>query len=304
MTMKESSHHHHHDALDTSSMSVRKALIFGIILNAAYVVIEGVYGFMTDSMGLLSDAGHNLSDVASLFISLLAYQAMRHKPTHNFTYGFGRATVTASVINALLLYVAAAFILIESISKLMHPVAVEGLTVAWVAGVGVVINGLTAWLLMHGSTHDLNIKGAFLHMMADMAVSVGVAVSGAIIHFTGFYILDPVIGIIIAMIIAVTSWSLLKESVRLNWDAVPAGIEPDEVKAAIEAVPYVRQVHHMHIWALTTTEVAMTVHVIIDSALNLDKAIAAIRKTAREEGIDHATIEAETSWDDCGQCDE
>ena len=238
-------HEHHHD-IDVSNLN--SAFILGIVLNTAYVVVEAVYGLIYNSMGLLSDAGHNLSDVATLIIAMVAFKMSQRKPTERYTYGYRKMTVQASLINALLLCVAVGAILVESISKLIHPEAVDGDAAAWVAGVGVVVNGITAWLFMRDKNRDLNVKGAFLHMAADALVSVGVAVSGIIIHFTGLYVIDPIIGIVIAIIVGWSTKDLLQKSMRMSLDAVPDGIDYEKVRQAISDVPGVKSVHHLHIW--------------------------------------------------------
>ncbi len=263
-------------------------------MNTAYVVVEAVYGLIYNSMGLLSDAGHNLSDVATLIIAMVAFKMSQRKPTERYTYGYRKMTVQASLINALLLCVAVGAILVESISKLIHPEAVDGDAVAWVAGVGVVVNGITAWLFMRDKNRDLNAKGAFLHMAADALVSVGVVVSGIIIHFTGLYVIDPIIGIVIAIIVGWSTKDLLQKSMRMSLDAVPDGIDYEKVRQAISDVPGVKSVHHLHIWPLSTTVTAMTTHVIISDPLEMDNVINDIRKKMQSMGIKHSTIETET----------
>jgi len=284
-------HEHHHD-IDVSNLN--SAFILGIVLNTAYVVVEAVYGLIYNSMGLLSDAGHNLSDVATLIIAMVAFKMSQRKPTERYTYGYRKMTVQASLINALLLCVAVGAILVESISKLIHPEAVDGDAVAWVAGVGVVVNGITAWLFMRDKNRDLNAKGAFLHMAADALASVGVVVSGIIIHFTGLYVIDPIIGIVIAIIVGWSTKDLLQKSMRMSLDAVPDGIDYEKVRQAISDVPGVKSVHHLHIWPLSTTVTAMTTHVIISDPLEMDNVINDIRKKMQSMGIKHSTIETET----------
>lgn len=202
MPNSESHNRHIHNPEELNSLNA--AFIIGISLNAAYVIVEAVFGFLYNSMGLLSDAGHNLSDVASLVVSMVAFKLMSRKPNSRFTYGYKKFSIQASLFNAMLLYLAVGAILVEAIRKLIHPVAVDGDAIAWVAAAGVVVNGVTAWLFMKDKNRDMNVKGAFLHMAADTLVSVGVVVSGIVIHFTGWYVLDPIIGIVIAVIIA---WS-------------------------------------------------------------------------------------------------
>lgn len=305
MTQNGHSHHHHEHSYSLNIDSdgrLNRAFKLGIWLNAIYVVVEAVFGFFSDSMGLLSDAGHNLSDILSLVIALIAFRVSHNKPTARFTYGFKRATVNASVVNAIILYVAVALILVESIDKLIHPVEVDGGTVAWVAGVGVIVNGLTAWLFMKDRHKDLNVRGAFLHMAADALVSVGVVISGIVIACTGWEVIDPIVGIVIALLIAVGSYKMLRESLCLAFDGVPHGIEPDKIIAAISSVQGVRSVHHLHIWALSTTEVAMTVHVVVETNSEIDGVIHDVRHHVAGMGIAHSTIEAETAALHCEAC--
>lgn len=270
------------------------AFIAGIALNAIYVAVEAVYGFLYDSMGLLSDAGHNLSDVASLVIAMVAFRLMTHKPDIRHTYGYKKFTVQASFINALLLYTAVGAILVGAISKLMHPTAVNGDTIAWVAATGVVVNGVTAWLFMKDKNLDMNVKAAYLHMAADTLVSLGVVVSGIVIHFTGWYVLDPIVGIVIALVIAWSTRGLLAESTRLSIDAVPKSVDMNALERAILSVDGVKSIHHLHVWPLSTTEVAMTVHVIITDVNWLNYIIASVRSKSRQHGVSHPTVEAET----------
>lgn len=238
-------HHHHHNAETVRSLNT--AFIIGISLNTTYVVVEAVFGFLYDSMGLLSDAGHNLSDVASLIIALVAFRLMTRKPDSTHTYGYKKFSVQASFINALLLYVAVGAILVEAVGKLIHPAAVNGDAIAWVAAAGVVVNGVTAWLFVRDKSRDMNVKGAFLHMAADTLVSVGVVVSGIVIHFTGWYILDPIIGIVIAIIIAWSTKGLLVESTRMSIDAVPQSVDMPGLEKALESVDGVVSIHHLHV---------------------------------------------------------
>lgn len=270
------------------------AFIAGIALNAIYVAVEAVYGFLYDSMGLLSDAGHNLSDVASLVIAMVAFRLMTHKPDIRHTYGYKKFTVQASFINALLLYTAVGAILVGAISKLIHPTAVNGDTIAWVAATGVVVNGVTAWLFMKDKNRDMNVKAAYLHMAADTLVSLGVVVSGIVIHFTGWYVLDPIVGIVISLVIAWSTRGLLAESTRLSIDAVPKSVDMNALERAILSVDGVKSIHHLHVWPLSTTEVAMTVHVIITDVNRLNYIIASVRSKSRQHGVSHPTVEAET----------
>ncbi len=291
--------HRHHDHTSDAVKSLNAAFIIGICLNSAYVLVEAVCGFFYDSMGLLSDAGHNLSDVASLVIAMVALRLMNRRPDEKHTYGLKKFSVQASFINALLLYVAVGAILVESVGKLMHPTEVDGDAIAWVAAAGVVVNGVTAWLFVKGKKRDINIKGAFLHMAADTLVSVGVVVSGIVIHFTGFYILDPIIGIVIALIIAWSAKGLLVESTRLSVDAVPQGVDMHGLEKALAGVDGVKSIHHLHVWALSTIENALTVHVVINDTARLNNIITEIKHTAEKYGVGHSTVEAETDGCPC-----
>lgn len=279
--------------------SLNAAFIIGIALNTAYVIIEAVFGFVYNSMGLLSDAGHNLSDVASLIIAMVAFRLMTRKPDSSHTFGYKKLTIQASLINALLLYIAVGAILVESIGKLIHPSAVDGDAIAWVATAGVIVNGVTAWLFMKDKSRDLNIKGAFLHMAADTLVSIGVVVSGIVIHFTGWYLLDPIIGIVIALIIAWTTKGLLVESTRMSIDGVPHSVDMPSLEKAIQSVDGVESIHHLHVWAVSTTENAMTVHVVITDVARLNQIIADVKQQAQQFGISHSTVEAETPGAGC-----
>lgn len=298
--MSHSTHHAHNHA-GKGIRSLNAAFIIGIALNAVYVAIEIVFGLVYKSMGLLSDAGHNLSDVASLVIAMVAFRLMSHKPDERHTYGYKKFTIQASFINALLLYIAVGAILVESVGKLLHPKAVDGDAIAWVAAAGVVVNGVTAWLFMRDKGRDMNVKGAFLHMAADTLVSVGVVISGIVIHFTGWYILDPIIGILIALIIAWSTRSLLVESSRMSIDGVPSTVDMKALEKALAEVDGVECIHHLHVWPLSTTENAMTVHVAIDDVSKLGAIVSAIKHSAKQYGVTHSTVEVETGQSICSE---
>ena len=211
-------HEHKHEHHSHEMTSLNKAFIIGIVLNAGFVVVEFIAGFWYDSLGLISDAGHNLGDVASLVLAMLAFRLAKVHSNTRYTYGYKKSTILVSLLNAVILLIAVGFILGESIDKLFHPRPVDGDAVAWVAGAGVIINAVTAWLFMRDKEKDLNVKGAYLHMAADALVSIGVVVSGILIQYTGWYIIDPLIGIGIVGIIVYSTWGLLKGSLRLSLD--------------------------------------------------------------------------------------
>lgn len=297
--MAHEHHHHHHDAADIQSL--KGVYTLSIILNLAFVLIEAGVGIWGKSLGLLSDAGHNLSDVFSLLLAMVALRLAATKSTKTMTYGYRKGSVLISLLNAIILLVAVGAILVESIHKFREPVDVNGGAVAWTAGAGILVNGFTAFLLMKHRKNDLNAHGAFLHMAADTLVSVGVLVSGIVISFTGWNFIDPVIGIVVAIIILAGTWELLSESLRLSVDAVPEGIDSDEIMEHMKEIPGVKDVHHIHIWPISTTETALTAHAVIADGTEPEAAVAAIKQELKEHGIVHATIETERVGHECAE---
>ena len=292
----EHSHQHSH-AINAESLN--KAFIIGIVLNLAFVVIEFAAGFWFDSLALLSDAGHNLSDVVSLVLALLAFRLAKVKANERYTYGYKKSTILVSLLNAVILLVAVGAIVIESIHKLSNPAVVPGGAIAWVAGVGVLINAFTAFLFMKDKEKDLNVKGAYLHMAADALVSVGVLVAGIVISRTGWYIIDPIIGLIVAVVILISTWNLLHDSLRLTLDGVPTSIDSQKVVEAIRALPGVDGVHHIHIWAISTTENALTAHIVLKQPEGMQEVKHLIRHRLEDFGIGHATLEFEVPGEHC-----
>lgn len=292
----EHSHQHSH-AINAESLN--KAFIIGIVLNLAFVVIEFAAGFWFDSLALLSDAGHNLSDVVSLVLALLAFRLAKVKANERYTYGYKKSTILVSLLNAVILLVAVGAIVIESIHKLNNPAVVPGGAIAWVAGVGVLINAFTAFLFMKDKEKDLNVKGAYLHMAADALVSVGVLVAGIVISRTGWYIIDPIIGLIVAVVILISTWNLLHDSLRLTLDGVPTSIDSQKIVKAIRALPGVDDVHHIHIWAISTTENALTAHIVLKQPESMQEVKHLIRHRLEDFGIGHATLEFEVPGEHC-----
>ena len=293
---REHSHQHSH-AINAESLN--KAFIIGIVLNLAFVVIEFAAGFWFDSLALLSDAGHNLSDVVSLVLALLAFRLAKVKANERYTYGYKKSTILVSLLNAVILLVAVGAIVIESIHKLSNPAVVPGGAIAWVAGVGVLINAFTAFLFMKDKEKDLNVKGAYLHMAADALVSVGVLVAGIVISRTGWYIIDPIIGLIVAVVILISTWNLLHDSLRLTLDGVPTSIDSQKVVEAIRALPGVDDVHHIHIWAISTTENALTAHIVLKQPEGMQEVKHLIRHRLEDFGIGHAPLEFEVPGEHC-----
>ena len=294
------SHEHSHQHSHTiNAESLNKAFIIGIVLNLAFVVIEFAAGFWFDSLALLSDAGHNLSDVVSLVLALLAFRLAKVKANERYTYGYKKSTILVSLLNAVILLVAVGAIVIESIHKLSNPAVVPGGAIAWVAGVGVLINAFTAFLFMKDKEKDLNVKGAYLHMAADALVSVGVLVAGIVISRTGWYIIDPIIGLIVAVVILISTWNLLHDSLRLTLDGVPTSINSQQVVESIRALPGIDDVHHIHIWAISTTENALTAHIVLKQPEGMQEVKHLIRHRLEDFGIGHATLEFEVPGEHC-----
>ena len=289
-------HHHHHVAADNGQM--RKILWIAIILNLLFVGVETGVGLWQNSLSLLSDAGHNLSDVFSLVLVVVGMHLVKVHSNEHYTYGYKKSTILISLANALLLLVAVGVIIAESVHKLREPAAIDGTVISWTAGVGILINGVTTLLLMRGQKGDLNIRGAFLHMAADTLVSIGVVISGIVIKHTGWFIIDPIISMVIAIVILISTWDLLRDSMRLALDGVPEGIEVDEVAELMRDNEHVTDVHHLHIWAMSTTENALTAHVVVDDEHEATQVRKALKEALCTKGITHATIEIE-SGDAC-----
>ena len=279
--------------------SMNGIFVFCIALNQLFVGVEALVGLTQNSLSLLSDAGHNLSDVFSLVLVLIAFHLAKVRSGAHYTYGLKKSTVLISLVNAVLLLVAIGGIVIESIHKFSEPADVNGMAVTWTAGVGILINGLTVVLLMRGQKSDINVRGAFLHMVADTLVSVGVVISGIIITWTGWNVVDPIVSLIIAFIILLSTWSLLSSSLRLIVDGTPEGIEPDEIQQLLANEEHVNEVHHLHIWAISTTDNALTAHVVIDTLEQMEEVKGRLKHLLKENGIGHSTLEFETPGSGC-----
>jgi cobalt-zinc-cadmium efflux system protein len=276
----------------------------GIILNALYVVIQIGAGLYTHSMALLSDAGHNFGDVAGLALSLIAFRLARIKPSEKYTYGYKKTTVLAALTNAVILLISIGILSFESVRRIWHPQPVEGGIVAIVAGIGIVINLASALLFFKDKDHDLNTKGAYLHLLTDGLVSLGVVVSALIIKYTGWFWLDGVVSVAILVSILLSTWSLLTGSLRMSLDAVPEDVNVTEIEHKVLATPGVKSMHHTHIWSMSTTETALTTHLVLDSALSFDekmKLVHRIKHNLLHNKIQHATLELESDELPCEQ---
>lgn len=272
------------------------AFAVGTALNVTFVIVEATFGILGNSTALLADAGHNLSDVFGLLVAWAAARMSQRAPTKRYTYGLGSSSILAALFNAVFLLTAVGAIAWEAIQRFAHPEPVVGKTVLIVAGIGIIINGLTAWLFASGRRGDINIRGAFLHMAADAAVSAGVVAAGAAIVVTGWQWIDPAASLVICAIIIWSTWSLLRDSIRMSLDAVPPGIEERQVRSYLEQLPGVAGLHDLHIWPISTTDTALTCHLVMPGGCPGD---AFLMATAHELGqrfsIGHTTLQIETS---------
>lgn len=285
--------HHSHNGHHVQLSHINKAFVIGITLNLLFVVVEAITGFITNSLALLSDAGHNLSDVVSL---------AKIKPTASYTYGYKKSTVLVTLVNAVILLIAIGGIGYEAVHRLLQPEPLQGSTVAIVATIGIVINSVTAYLFFKDQEKDLNIKGAYLHMVADALVSLAVVAGGVTIAFTNWYWVDSAMSLLVATVLLKSTWGLLKDSLRLTLDGVPKEIRIEEVKKIALGVSGVVDIHHIHIWPISTTENAMTAHLVVPYELSGNK-----EKNLRKEllhqldhlNIHHVTLEVERGMSNC-----
>lgn len=272
------------------------AFALGIALNTLFVIIEAIYGFVGHSTALLADAGHNLSDVLGLLVAWGAAVLSQRAPTTRFTYGLRSTSILAALFNAMFLLAAVGAIAWEAIQRFGHPKPVAGMTVVIVAAIGIVINGLTAWLFASGRKDDINIRGAFLHMAADAAVSAGVVVAGVIILWTNWHWVDPAVSLVICVIIMWSTWGLLKDAIRLSLDAVPPGLKIAEVRHFLEGLSGVRALHDLHVWPMSTTETALTCHLLMPAGHPGDGFLMDTAHELRHRfQIAHVTLQVETS---------
>jgi cobalt-zinc-cadmium efflux system protein len=266
----------------------------GVLLNVAFVIVEVVFGVMSNSLALLTDAGHNLSDVLGLLLAWGAAILAKKKPSPRRTYGYSRATIIASLFSGLLLMGAVGAIGWEAVNRLMEPAQPAGMTIMIVAAIGVVINTVTALFFLSGKDHDLNIRGAFLHMAADAVVSFGVVLSGALIFFYGFNWIDPLISLLIAAVIFLSTWGLLRDSLNLAVDAVPRNVDPEAVREYLSELPGVRALHDLHIWPMSTTDTALTAHLVMDVFPAGDQFLNDVAHALEARfSINHPTIQME-----------
>jgi cobalt-zinc-cadmium efflux system protein len=297
-------HSHHHDGHGHSHAPANfgRAFAIGTFLNLAYVGIQVGFGIAAHSLALLADAGHNLSDVLGLVLAWWASRLVTARPTQRHTYGFGRSSILAALANAMFLLIAVGGISWEAVRRLGHPSPVQGGVVMAVAAIGILVNAGTALLFMRGRKDDLNVRGAFLHMASDALVSLGVVVAGAVILATGWWWVDPAVSVLVNIVILWGTWSLLKDSFNLALDAVPEGIAMDDVRRYLESLPGVIAVHDLHVWALSTTQTALTAHLVKPDAAIDDAFLAKACEELRHRfTIHHATLQLEKG-DDAHPC--
>jgi len=292
--------HDHHGHSHAPPADFSTAFIIGIVLNLGFVAIEAVYGFHANSVALLADAGHNLSDVAGLAAAWGATALAKRAASERFTYGMRSSSILAALFNAVLLLVAVGAIALEAIRRLGDPQPVGGVTVMAVAAAGIAVNGVTAWLFARGRKGDINVRAAFAHMMSDALVSAGVVVAGFVILETGWTWLDPIVSLVIAAAIIWGTWGLLRDSMTLALQGVPPGVELDAVRSRLAALPGVEQTHHVHIWPVSTTETALTAHLLCPAGHPGDAFLcAAAHMLEHDFGIGHATFQIELVEGSC-----
>jgi cobalt-zinc-cadmium efflux system protein len=281
--------HHHHGTVNHG-----KAFAIAIALNAVFVAVEFFYGVLANSTALMADAGHNLSDVLGLALAWAAAILAARKPSARYTYGLRSSSMLAALFNGMLLMAACGAIAWGAVAQLFDPVPVQGLTVSVVAGVGILVNGFSAWLFMSGSKDDLNIRGAYLHLAADAAISLGVLISGLIVMYSGWRWLDPLVSLLIVLFIAKSTWSLLRQSMDMVLAAVPGNVDPAEVEQFLRARKGVTAIHDLHIWSMSTTDIALTCHLVMPGGYPGDQAIDEIARELREKfSISHTTLQTE-----------
>jgi cobalt-zinc-cadmium efflux system protein len=288
--------HHHHHAHGVDITHVSKSLIIGILLNIVFVVVEFSAGFFSNSVALLSDAGHNLSDVASLSLAFLAFKLIQFKPTEKYTYGYRKASILISLLNAVILLIAVGGIGYESIERFITPKPVESSLIIIVAAIGIFINFISALLFFRDRKKDLNLKGAYLHLMVDALVSVGVVAGGIIIYYTQWLWVDPLISLIVMIVILASTWNLLRDSLSLSMDAVPPSIKIDTIREAALKLSGIKDIHHIHVWAMSTAENALTAHLVVSDSISHEETSQLKNKfkhSLEHLGIQHATLETE-----------
>ncbi len=291
---------HHHHVPEIKSLNT--AFIVGIILNMGYVLIQVIIGLHVNSLSLLSDAGHNFLDVAALALAMLAFKLSKSKSTEKFTYGYRKASILVSLFNAVILLISIGAIAFEAIIRFKYPQPIPGKTVAIVAAIGIIINGVSAFMFFKDKESDVNVKSAFLHLLSDALVSLGLVIGGIVIYYTKLYWIDPVLSIIICLVIVTSTWGLLKDSLKLSLDGVPKNVDYNKIKETALKTPGVMDIHHLHVWAISTTNNALTAHIVLDGTVTIQqtkKIKDRLKHDLEHLNIHHATLETETNEEDC-----
>jgi cobalt-zinc-cadmium efflux system protein len=296
-------HEHSHNHLQSVTLTkVNRAFIIGISLNLLFVIVEVIVGLFVNSLSLLSDAGHNLADVGALALSLLAFRLLKVKSKEQFTYGYRKVSILVALLNSIVLLISIGAIVYEAILRLSHPEPLPGITIAIVAGFGIVVNSLSALMFLRDKDKDINIRSAYLHLMNDAAVSLGIVIGGFIIFFTNWFWIDSLLSIIISGVILFSTWQLLRDSLRLSLDGVPEGIRIDDIKANALKVNGVKDLHHIHVWAISTNENALTAHLVLSQGTTNEqeqKIKHELKHELEHQGIQHITLETERENESC-----
>ena len=299
---KHDSHEGHNHGTSIVLTNVNRAFVVGIVLNLTYVIIQVIIGFRINSLSLLSDAGHNFLDVAGLALALIAFKLTQSKATEKYTYGYRKSSILISLLNAVILLVSIGAIGYEAIFRFAHPQPLPGITIAIIAAIGIVVNGVSAFMFFRDKEKDINIKSAFLHLASDALVSLALVIGGIIIYYTHLYWIDPVLSLIVCGVIIASTWRLLRDSLRLSLDGVPENVDMQKIKETALKIDGVLDIHHIHIWAISTAQNAMTTHLVL--AKNLTKGQEQIvkhqfRHEMEHLKINHVTVETETTKENC-----
>lgn len=294
-------HDHHDHKVEPANMN--KAFVAGILLNIGFVIVEVIAGFYNNSLSLLSDAGHNLADVGALALSLLAYKMLSIRSNDHYTYGYRKTSILVALFNAVVLLVSIGIIAYEGFRRFFHPGELKGLNISLVAGVGMVINFISARLFFRQKEKDLNVRSAYLHLMADAVISAGIVAGGILMYYLKWFWLDPLISIIVALVILVSTWHLLRQSLRLSLDGVPDDIKVAEIRTMAMGMQGIKDLHHIHVWAMSTTENALTGHLVFYANVTQQQQQvikSALRHSLEHKNIHHITLETEIENEGCG----
>lgn len=296
--------HHHHQPLVLTNVS--KAFYIGIVLNIVFVMVQLGFGIHIHSLSLISDAGHNFADVASLVLSLIALKLHQVKANEKYTYGYRKTSIIVALINAIILLISIGIIGYEAIIHLLHPVVMPGTTMAIIAFIGVLVNGISAFFFFRDKDNDLNIKSAFLHLAADALVSLGIVIGGIIIYYTHWYWIDAVLSLVIAVVILFSTWNLLTDSMKLSLDGVPNNVHLEDIKKTALGIKGILNIHHLHVWAISTTENALTAHILLSNEVSIEdeqRIKHELKHQLQHQNIHHITIETEREAFGCEEAD-